>query len=354
MTGEDFLRSLSGKPVSPAYLFIGPEPYMRARCRSAILDKVLPAEDRDNGLSRHDLSETELSVALDDARSFSLFASDRVIWISSAEGALPRRASADGEDGGAGKESAAQIADYLKNAPDRVVVVFDCSRYEFEGDDKAKLQRVQKFYGAVPVHVEFQNFTAPAARKFAQQLAREKELKIGDAEIELLVEALGSSAAGLANEIEKLALYAGTTRRITPEDIWQLVPSAKASTIFGLVNALGRCDRKASLDSLNILIREGEYLPLALSFLNTQFRLALIAKEAKLTNANQVQAFFTKRGTAMWRSRAEQVAQTAGAFSLPKLREAVAELYRTDKALRDTRPDDRTVVEQLVFTLTSS
>jgi DNA polymerase-3 subunit delta len=125
-----------------------------------------------------------------------------------------------------------------------------------------------------------------------------------------------------------------------------------ASTIFALVNALGRNDRGASLESLDVLVREGEYLPLALSFLATQFRLAFVAKEARLSGASQVQAFFTKQGTPMWRSRAEQVAQTAAAFSLEKLRTAAVKIYETDKALRDARPDDRTVMERFVFEIT--
>ena len=115
-------------------------------------------------------------------------------------------------------------------------------------------------------------------------------------------------------------------RAVTEQDIWNLTPNAKASTIFALVAAIGRRDRHASLDSLDVLVREGEYLPLALSFLGTQFRLALVAKEAKLSGASQVQAYFTKQGTPMWRSRAEQVAQTAAAFSLGKLQQAVVRI----------------------------
>jgi DNA polymerase-3 subunit delta len=116
---------------------------------------------------------------------------------------------------------------------------------------------------------------------------------------------------------------------------------------------LGRNDRGASLESLDVLVREGEYLPFGrFRFLATQFRLAFVAKEARLSGASQVQAFFTKQGTPMWRSRAEQVAQTAAAFSLEKLRTAAVKIYETDKALRDARPDDRTVMERFVFEIT--
>lgn len=343
---------------APAYLFIGPEAYDRDRCRRALVERTLPAEEREEGLLRHDLDSEDFAAVIDDAQSFSLFARNRLLWVQGAEAALPRgraaAASDDDSDSRSGRDGGpAQLAAYLKNPTPGTVIVFDCARYELDGDDKARVQRVQKFYAAVPVQVEFARYSTAAARGMAVQLAKEKQLKIGRDELDLLVEVLSGDAARIANELEKLALYAGPGRAITEEDIWNLTPSAKASTIFALVNALGKRDRPGSLESLDVLVREGEYLPLALSFLGTQFRLALVAKEAKLSGASQVQAFFTKQGTPMWRSRAEQVSQTAAAFPLARLRHALVRIYETDKALRDTRPDDRTVMEKFVLELTA-
>ena len=350
MTPDEFLRSFEQKGPAPAYLFVGPEAYARDRCRRSLIERVLRPESREGGFTRHDLDEVDLSQVVDDASSFSLFSSERLIWVSSAESALPKgRAVAshkeDNDDG------FGQLKRYLDNPVPGVVIVFDCGRYEFEGDDKPKLQRVQKFYANLP-QVEFQRFSPGAARKLASELARKCKLQIEEPELDLLVDLLGSDASRIANEIEKLALYAGGDRRITEEDIQALSPSAKASTIFSLVAALGRNNRTAALESLDALVRDGEYLPLALSFIGTQFRLALVTKETKLGNPAQIQAYFSRLGTPMWRSRAEQVSQTANAFSEAKLRTALVQIYETDKALRDTRPDDRTVMESFILNLT--
>ena len=48
--------------------------------------------------------------------------------------------------------------------------MFDCSRYEFDGDDKAKLQRVEKFYSMIGLEVEFARHHAVCG---AQRLPRE-------------------------------------------------------------------------------------------------------------------------------------------------------------------------------------
>src|SRR5208282_4167383 len=106
---------------------------------------------------------------------------------------------------------------------------------------------------------------------------------------EMLVEALAGDVVRIATEIEKLSLYAGD-KPVGEQDIAQLVPDARAGNIFALVNAMGRRDRARALECLDALVREGEYLPLALSFLSTQFRTALAAREAGLKTAGQIQS----------------------------------------------------------------
>jgi DNA polymerase III subunit delta len=355
MTPDEFLRSLE-KSAQPAYLFLGPEMYFRQLCRSKLIERVLPEEDREQGFTRYDLDESDFATVIDDARSFSLFAANRLLYVTSAEGALPRtRAAAaaeESEEEGGKASDGSLLKRYLDNPPAGTVLVFDSSRYDFEGEDKTKLQRVQKFYGVLPT-VEFRSLTPAQARKMAGKRAQELSLQIAQPELDLLLEALGTDVMRLHTELEKLSLLAGSERRITADDIVSMVPDARATSIFTLVNALARKDREAALEALAILVREGEYLPLALTFLATQFRLALVAREANLSNVGAIQSHFSKLGVPMWGSRAEQVHQTASAFPLPKLRRAVQRIYETDKALRDARPDDRTVMERFVLELSA-
>ena len=69
-----------------------------------------------------------------------------------------------------------------------------------------------------------------------------------------MASAISGNAARISAEIEKLSLYAGTDRPVSEEDIWNLTPNARASTIFALVNAIGRRDRTAALESLDVLV----------------------------------------------------------------------------------------------------
>ena len=355
MTPRQLLAQVEKRGVSPAYLFLGPEAYLRAECRRAILERLVPGGEREDALTRHDLSEVSLAAVLDDARSYSLFVPARLIWVAGAEAALPRgRAAAeDNEDKKAGTAETTGLAEYMKNPAPGVVLVFDCARYELDGEDKAKADRVRKFYSAVTEIVEFSRPDTERAVGIAEELARKNGLKIGAAELSMLAEATGYSAASIATEIEKLKLYAGD-RQVTVEDVAALAPQAQSSNIFALVRALGRKDRRGAMEILDTLLRAGEYLPLALAFLATQFRQALAAREAGLRSVPQVMGYFSKQGVPMWPARAEQVVQTMNAFSEPRLREALQNIAEVDRALRDIRPDDRVVLEKFVLGLTAA
>jgi DNA polymerase-3 subunit delta len=334
-------------------LFAGSEGYQRALCRKALLKSVLGVEtvaEAGDGFTHFDLSEIKIDEALDDARSMSLFVTKRLIWIAAAEAVLPKgKAISDDPDVG----PAAGLKAYAKRPSPDVVVVFECSRYDFDSnDDKPRLERLHKFYAAIKHVVEFKALAADAVRALAHDAVRKTGLQIGISELGQLIEACAGDAFKVSSELEKLSLYAGKDRKITADDLAALVPNARTSTIFALVAALGRGDRSRSLDILDALVREGEYLPLALTFVASQFRYALVAHEARLRSSQTIIAHFANLGIRLWRDRAEQIFETMNSFSQARTEKAIRLLFNADRGLRDTRPDDRSVFETLILELT--
>ena len=350
MTAAQLLSLVKKGTPPPAMLLLGTEAYQRRRIKEAML-----AAFPEGAVMQHDLTEIGLAETVDDARALSLFASERLIWVVNAEAALPRgKAAEEDADSDApaisGGGDAAPLAAYMSDPTPGVTLVFEAIKFDFEGDDKRKQDRVRKFYAPIQAVVELHRYSPADARSEAEALARQAGFRIDPDALDLLVESLGADIARISVEIEKLALFAGN-RPVSAEDITALVPDARAATIFALVNALGRRDRARSLGILDTLTREGEYLPLALAFLSTQFRMALTAREAGLKSASQVQGHFTKLGVPMWGSRAEQIWQTVSKFTRPQLERALGLIYKADKSLRDARPDDRTVIEQFILEL---
>ena len=351
MTPAQFLARMKRNEVAPAYLFLGAESYQAQRSRQVLLDLVLGPEGRENGLTHYDLNESSLAQVVDDARSLSLFAAQRVIQVSNAEAALPRgRSEEEDEAAGSGANSATELVEYMKDPSPGVVLLFEAARYEFEGEEKKKLERVRRFFSAISETVELQRLSLDEAGREAQALARQAGIAIDPAALDLLVEALGGDVARIAVEIEKLSLFSSS---VSSDDISALVPDARSTTVFSLVNALGRRDRARGLALLDTLCREGEYLPLALAFLSTQFRLALVSKESRLRTSQQIQGHFSRAGVPMWSSRAEQIGQTVAKFSKTQLERGLKLIFAADRDLRSARPDDRIVMERFVLELTS-
>jgi len=345
MTPTQLIARIKKGDAPTALLLLGPEAYDRRRIKEA-----MTAAFPEGSMMQHDLSELTLAEVLDDARSLSLFAADRLIWVVNAESALPRGRASSDDDGDVAAGDSTPLAAYMKDPTPGVTLVFEASRFDFEGDDKRRQDRVRKFYSAIHDVVELRRYASHEARKETEALANRAGFRLHEDALDLLVEALGADIARIAVEIEKLSLFKGNAV-VTMEDITALAPDARATTIFALVNAVGRRDRVSALEFLDTLTRDGEYLPLALAFLSTQFRLALSAREAGLKSGGQVQSHFTKLGIPMWGSRADQVYQTAAKFSKVQLERAMGLIFEADRGLRDARPDDRIVMEQFILKL---
>ena len=357
MSPEQFLNQLQRGEAAPVCLLLGAEPYRREVCRKALIRAALGEEDAEAGLSRFDLRETSWREITDDACSLSLFVRRRLLWVTNAEAALPRgrAAEADAEE----PESPAPasidpLLEYLKRPAPGVTIAVEASRFELDGEDKAKAERVKKLYAAIPVQVEFPRLSAAEARQIAQRLAQKAGLRFTEDALDALVEALGADGMRIANEIEKLRLHGGFQGPITAAQLAMLVPDSSVSTIFALVDALGRRDRKSALEITDRLLRQGEYMPLALSFLAGLLRLALAAREMGLRTPQQVQNAFSRPGRPVWPSRAQQILQAARMFSGQDLGRTLIRIFETDRAFRDARPDDRLVMENFIFGLAGS
>src|SRR5450432_2504104 len=101
MTPGQFLAQIKRGAPPAAILLLGPEAYERRHIKAALRATVL-----ETAVTQHDLAELSLAEVLDDARALSLFAEERVIWVTNAEAALPKGKSS-GEDGDGDGEAAA-------------------------------------------------------------------------------------------------------------------------------------------------------------------------------------------------------------------------------------------------------
>jgi len=363
-----FLSQLKKKPgasnLAAGYLLLGSELFSRDGCRRALIEAALRPEDRESGLVEYDLSDTPLESLIDDARTLSLFSTSRVIIGYNAEAVAGRgkaagrggeaENSADEEDAeGAAPARTGVLEGYFDRPTPGVVLLFEALRFDWDDrDEKKKLETLSRTFAAVPVKIELRRLDPRAALEGSRLLAQQNRLKISEALLAELADALNYEMARLANEISKLALYSGGEREITREILTELVPEARSSGLFELTDALAARNRQRALEILDTLARMDVYLPLQVNFLAGLFRHALAVKESGARSETEVSRLFDRLGLPVWPARARQALDTARRFSREQLERAVVLLFETDRDLRRDRPDDKLVMEQLVWELT--
>ena len=359
------IERLKKSAPAPGYLFLGNEPYFRDRCRRALIQAVRgmagtgdgaadeagdETGDGDwDGIAEFDLRGQPLEELIDEARTLSLFASARIVIGGDAGFALPKT-------GGAAKSAAgaAMLKSYFDNPTPGVVILFEATRYDWaDRDDKAKIERVAKFFSAVPEIVELQQPAPGETLAIAKRLARRSGLVMDPATLGGLVEMLGGDLARLATELEKLSVYAGEGGRVESQDIELLIPEARRRGLYEFSDALAHKDAARALEIVDTLAGSGVYWPMQITVLAGLFRQALVVREERLGGIPDVSRAFQREKIRIWPARAKQLLEIARLFSETEIENALRRFFEADRDLRRERPDDRLIMEQLVIGLTA-
>jgi DNA polymerase-3 subunit delta len=145
-----------------------------------------------------------------------------------------------------------------------------------------------------------------------------------------LVEVVGDNLADLSQELEKLALYAGEEKSLTPGLVNQLATHSRTYNIFALLDALGEPGPHKRLTALAHLLDLGEKEPKILATLAGHLRKLIRLKEGAL-NLPQ------------WQQ--QKVAQQAKQFSIAALRSHLFLLHQVDLALKTSAGSPRLWLE---------
>ncbi|MDA0204766.1 MAG: DNA polymerase III subunit delta [Acidobacteria bacterium] len=346
MKPKAFTKSIQDGKTESGYLFLGNEAFFRDRCRQA-LKKAVIGDDAE-AFVEIDLKKESLTRLWDETRSLSLFSTARLIVGFNAEAVLPRARSA------AADEAKEEMKRYFADPTPGVVVVFECTKFNVrERDDKAKADRVAKFFDAVPVAVELDRLGASDTLRAVQALAERRGLKPESDVLAELADMLGGDLARLDSELEKLSLYAGESGVITRADVELLTPEARQGGVFELSDALAHKDRSRALEIVDTLAAGGAYWPMQLTLLAGLFRQALAVRELNARDSRQVVSALGRLGVRIWPSRAQQLLAVAGKFSKQELEKALTCFFEADRDLRRERPDDRFIMERLIIELTA-
>lgn len=332
-TLESLLQRIEKGAAIPAIVLQGTDPYLRDQCRSALVEKFIPDGAREWAVLRISATGGGLQELLERAQMAPMLSPRQLLILQDCE-ALER----GGDE--AQDRATESLAAYLRDPAPFSILLFEAEQ----------LDKRKKLFKTLAASALIVDLTAPAdPTALALHMAKEIGANLSRKAAEELADAVNGQAARIRLEIEKLALYAAG-REITEEDVDRLVVSAKKYTVWKLADAFAARDRRASMDLLDSLLREGEQPASLVGALSWMYRKLVEARELPAgTNP-----YSAARDLGMRPDAAEIALRQARRIPREQLLAGIRILAEVDSALKSGAPNPRATLEFMLARLTSS
>jgi DNA polymerase-3 subunit delta len=181
-----------------------------------------------------------------------------------------------------------------------------------------------------------------------QRRARAKGGTLSHEATTMLADLVGNDLRQLDQEIEKILVYAGD-RLVTTEDVQMLVSRARETSIFDLVDCVGRRETDRALRLLHRLLDAGEAPLYVLAMLARQVRILIQVKELRGQGLDQkgmasrlkLHPYVVEKGLAQ-----------AHNFDMAQLEAAHHRLVETDLSIKTGKVEELLALDMLIVDLT--
>ena len=247
-------------------------------------------------------------------------------------------------EGGQRKSSSEEwqsLAEHTSHMPDTTVLVLIDGKIGNANPLLKKLAPQAEIY-------DFPLQKGPRLRQWIQQRIKQAEGSISPKATELLCEFGGENLHTLANEIDKLLLYADG-RCIEEKDIRLLTSYTREANIFSMVDAIMEHRTGVAVRLLHQLLTEGAASTYILFMITRQFRLVIQAKDMSDHGTSP-----TEIGSRLGLSPnfpMDKLLRQATSYSYARLTAAYQELLRTDIAIKTGKQKDELALDLLVTEL---
>lgn len=310
-----------------AYLLYGEELYLKLQYKQNLLRALNPDGDSMN-YNHYAGKGINIRELIDLCETMPFFADYRVILI---------------EDSGFFRNKTEELADYLKNVPDYVRLVF----VESEVDKRNRMYKVVKDIGHIAEFVTQDEKTL--VRWAAGRLAREGK-KIRQRDMEYFLSKTGTDMGNISMELEKLLTYTMGREIVTAEDIDAICTTQTSNKIFDMVRAVTEKNQKRALDLYYDLLTLKEPPMRILFLLAKQYRQLLETKQLLNEEASQSE-IASRLGVPSFAVR--NLISCVRAYTTEELRTAVEDFVEAEEAVKTGRLDDVLSVELLIIKYSS-
>ena len=332
MTGAYILKNIqedikSGNFKS-AYLLCGEEAYLKVQYKNKLLKALNPDDDTMN-FNHYEGRNIDVKELIDLCETMPFFADRRVVLL---------------EDTGFFKNKCDELADYMKELPDYLCLVF----VEDEVDKRSKMYKAVKSCGRIG---EFARQDEKTLMQWAAGILKREGKNITQRDMELLLTMTGIDMGNLRMELEKLITYTGDRNVVTRADIQEVCTTQTQNKIFDMIRAVTEKNQKRALDLYYDLLTLKEPPMRILFLLAKQFRQLLLVKEYTEEGVAQPE-MASRLGVPSFVVR--NIASCARSYRISELRQAVTDFVDAEEAVKTGRLQDVLSVELLIVKYSSA
>ena len=310
-----------------AYLLYGDEAYLKQQYKHNLVKALNPDGDTMN-FNHYEGKGVDVKQLIDLCETMPFFADRRVILL---------------EVTGFFKNKSEELADYMKELPDYLCMVF----VESEVDKRNRMYKAVKACGTI---AEFARQDEKTLMRWAAGILGKAGKKITQRDMELLLTKTGTDMGNLRMELEKLICYTEGRDVVTAEDIEEICTTQTTNRIFDMVRAVTEKNQKRALDLYYDLLTLKEPPMRILFLLAKQYRQLLQVKQFAEAGLAQ-QEMESKLGVPSFAVR--NIASCARAYTISELEQAIKDFVDAEESVKTGRLEDKLSVELLIIKYSS-
>jgi DNA polymerase-3 subunit delta len=323
------VKTKKSETIQNIYVIAGKEASLvNAEC-DKLLDKLIAPAERATGLLNVDADTVTAAEIMDELRTLPFLTGRRIVVLKNADKFISNNRDL--------------LETYFESPSPTGVLVMTVSNFDSRTRLAKKLPQVGRLISV----------SQPSAAQLParlQQYAHEAHTKTLQAQAsELLIELVGDELIRLYSEIDKLAVYVDQRKTITADDVNCLVGHNRLFDAFDVINSLIARDTAGAVDQLRRLFsqdRDAQY-----SFIGALAYHLRRMFTAKVMLQKGRDEWDIAKSLRIW-YRVDELFEQLRKTSLIKIGAMIQRLARADYEIKTGRATPRTVIEQLIMTMT--
>lgn len=278
MSYIDVISKIKKGNLSPVYLLYGTESFLIEDTVHRIIEAGITEEEREFNLSKFEMTEHPVEIAVEEAYTFPFMGGRRIVIIKEAYFLTNTKVQTKVD------HNLKKLEEYLENpAPETIVIIH--APYE-KVDDRKKICKMLKKKAEV---LDGSPLDEKLLYQWVDEKAAEQGVSIEKAATEQLLALTSAELMLMSTELRKLAIYVGENETITKDIVDELVARSLEQNIFALVDGVVKKKVDVSWKIFQDLLKQKEDPLKIVALMVRQFRILYQVKQLSQQGYSQKQ-----------------------------------------------------------------